>query len=138
MDKILSPCFFTLTQAEERDIVRSHDTLSLSPCMGSKPLEDAHLETELLRVLREENHLASTGKPETFKRLCDQLVGDDGRPIFGKRGSDLRRRVQKRREYFRRYPHNLEEAITRQLASPQPKPRSYDEESDLIRPSSNR
>ena len=97
----------------------------------AQPLE-AHLEKELLRILRDEaKNAAPTDDGDTFKSVCDAVVDDYARPLFGNSGTDLRRRVQRRRDYLLRRPHKLEAAVSECLTSPQPKPPSSCGKSDL-------
>jgi len=47
--------------------------------MGGRPLE-AHTEKQLLRILGEEKNSDAS---DTFKSVCNNLLDDDGNPIFG-------------------------------------------------------
>mmetsp|Transcript_8048 Transcript_8048/g.17383 ORF Transcript_8048/g.17383 Transcript_8048/m.17383 type:complete len:359 (-) Transcript_8048:516-1592(-) len=99
----------------------------------AQPL-DPHIEGTLLRILqdvkqnpqdaKQNNDDVQSPRGRRFKEICDSLRDDDGL-VFGKKGSELRRRVQRRRDHLLRYPGALqaalEAALKRELELPQPK-----------------
>ena len=92
----------------------------------ARPLEE-RVEKELLRVLRDEEVNGAKGNKYEFKKVCDSLLDDNERPIFGTAGSELRRKVQRRRHYLLARPgRQFHSALTELLVSPQRTP-SYED-----------
>lgn len=73
----------------------------------TEPLEDG-LENSLIRVILGEEY-----KDRSFLSVCKELRDSkSGESIFGARGSELRRRVQRRRDYLLRCPGALKAALS--------------------------